>query len=452
MKLTQTLSAIMCSIILISGVSCSKINDFEKQLDELDSRVTAMESQIKDLNSNVASLKYLTEGAVITDVEETTTGYELTLSDGSTVTINHGTDGENGTTPTVSIDEDGYWVINGEKQSVKAHGTDGVTPKFSVDAEDYWTISYDNGATWVRVKDAAGNDVKAKVTLEGNDNVVAQDTFFADVELKDDVLVLTLKDNTVVNVPVIKGFSFIIKKDGAPVQRLQEIEEGTAVTYDVEQTGVASAAIIACPAGFDVELTDNSLTVTALPATKASASLSKDLAILAVSDKGVSAVVKIQIEKVAPKLEATLLNETHECYSFNSVKLSATFKNTDRIHCLIKAATEEPATADDLKAQTAVEANEGVATLSKSDLIPSTDYVAYYLASDGTNFGEDVQTFEFTTRAVSENNLYEKFMTEGKITVAGMEITKETYPTPTYICRGTSSRGLPKTQASTQRA
>ena len=49
MKLTQTLSAIMCSIILISGVSCSKINDFEKQLDELDSRVTAMESQIKDL-------------------------------------------------------------------------------------------------------------------------------------------------------------------------------------------------------------------------------------------------------------------------------------------------------------------------------------------------------------------------------------------------------------------
>ena len=305
MKLKQIISALTFACFLLGGTSCSKLSDFEKQLGELESKVVALEAQISALNQNVASLKYLTEGAVITEINEISNGYELTLSDGRKLTISHGT---NGNTPSISINEDGYWVINGVVQTVNAYGQNGVTPKFSVDADGYWVVSYDNGTSYERIKDAAGNPVKAKVEISGGSYVEA-DSFFSDVKVVDDLLVLTLKDGTVVEVPIVKGFKFVISKDGNLVEGIQKIAYGATVTYDVEQLGVASAAIVACPAGFDVELTETTLSVTASPAeseeeddenkyiTKASASLSKDLAILVVSKKGLSILAKMQLEK-----------------------------------------------------------------------------------------------------------------------------------------------------------
>ena len=311
MKLKQIISALTFACFLLGGTSCSKLSDFEKQLGELESKVVALEAQISALNQNVASLKYLTEGAVITEINEISNGYELTLSDGRKLTICHGsngTNGTNGTTPTISINEDGYWVINGVVQPVNAYGQNGVTPKFSVDADGYWVVSYDNGASYERIKDAAGNPVKAKVEISGGSYVEA-DSFFSDVKVVDDLLVLTLKDGTVVEVPIVKGFKFVSSKNGNLVEGIQKIVYGATVIYDVEQLGVASAAIVACPAGFDVELTETTLSVTASPAeseeeddenkyiTKASASLSKDLAILVVSKKGLSILAKMQLEK-----------------------------------------------------------------------------------------------------------------------------------------------------------
>ena len=311
MKLKQIISALTFACFLLGGTSCSKLSDFEKQLGELESKVVALEAQISALNQNVASLKYLTEGAVITEINEISNGYELTLSDGRKLTISHGTNGTNGTngnTPSISINADGYWVINGVVQTVNAYGQNGVTPTFSVDADGYWVVSYDNGASYERIKDAAGNPVKAKVEISGGSYVEA-DSFFSDVKVVDDLLVLTLKDGTVVEVPIVKGFKFVISKDGNLVEGIQKIVYGATVIYDVEQLGVASAAIVACPAGFDVELTETTLSVTASPAeseeeddenkyiTKASASLSKDLAILVVSKKGLSILAKMQLEK-----------------------------------------------------------------------------------------------------------------------------------------------------------
>ena len=452
MKLKQILSALTLACFLFGGTSCSKFSDFEKQLGELESKVVAIEAQISALNANVSSLKYLTEGAVITEVSETATGYELTLSDGRKLTVNHGvkgadgangtngTNGTDGTTPTISINENGYWVINGVVQTVNAYGQDGVTPKFSVDADGYWVVSYNNGASYEKVKDADGNPVKAKVEIVTGPSVEA-DTFFSSVQVSGNVFVLVLRDGTVVEVPILKGFSFVIKKNGELVDGVQEILEGTTVTFDVEQTGVASAAIVACPAGFDVELTETTLSVTALPVTKASASLSKDIAILAVSTKGLSAMSKIMVEATEPQPEATLANVTSEYYSFNSVKLNATLVNGDRIHCIIKAAAETAATAEELMAKDAVVATEGVAVLGKSSLEPATAYVAYYIASDGTK-SSDVQTFEFSTRAINENNLYEKYAVGQTVTVAGLEISTATYPAAKLINNSSTDKNI----------
>lgn len=57
-----------------------------------------------------------------------------------------GKDGEDGESPTITISDDGYWVINGVKSNVKATGEDGQkgedgrTPTISISEDGYWVI------------------------------------------------------------------------------------------------------------------------------------------------------------------------------------------------------------------------------------------------------------------------------------------------------------------------
>ena len=203
--------------------ACTDLAKIEDRLDDLDSKVTALQAQISALNNNVETFKYLKDGAVITEIQEVAGGYELTLSDGRKLTVNHGENGTNGNTPTISINENGFWVINGDIQTVPATGVDGVTPKFAVDADGYWVVSYNKGTSYERVNDADGNPVKAKVEIT-NGTPVEADSFFSSVEVKDNLLVLTLRaDGTEVEVPIVKGFKFVISKNGNLVEDVQKI-------------------------------------------------------------------------------------------------------------------------------------------------------------------------------------------------------------------------------------
>lgn len=66
-----------------------------------------------------------------------------------------GEDGQDGQTPTITIDTDGYWVINGEKTDVMAKGQDGTSPTVSINNDGYWVI---NGEpTNVKAKGEAGS-------------------------------------------------------------------------------------------------------------------------------------------------------------------------------------------------------------------------------------------------------------------------------------------------------
>lgn len=293
MKLNKIFAAMTAILGLSCMISCSDLSGIEDRLDKVESEIKKFDTLVEELNTNVESLYYLKDGNVITkDPVQTEKGWEIELSNGKKIEILNGISGNS---PVVSI-KDGYWYIDGVKQDVKAAATDGKTPQFGVDAAGYWTISFDGG-TPSRVKDAEGKDVPAKVEVTGGDS------YFASVEVKDNCLVLKLRDNenTEISVPIVKGFSFVVKKAGALVEGVQKIAEGTSEEFDVEQTGVASAAIVACPAGFEAELTDTKLVVTATAETKASASTAKDLAILAISEKGFSMMSKIQIEKGTPE-------------------------------------------------------------------------------------------------------------------------------------------------------
>ncbi|MGI6572386.1 MAG: PL29 family lyase N-terminal domain-containing protein [Fermentimonas sp.] len=153
-------------------------------------------------------------------------GYELTMSDGSKITLKHGTDGTdgkdgkdgadgkdgvNGVTPEISVKlhDDGllYWTINGEflfdadgnmipaqgkdgkdgndgndgsdgadgtpgkdgkdgadgaQGAQGADGKDGITPQLRINADLYWEMSLDGGTTWQLLMDADNNPIKAQ--------------------------------------------------------------------------------------------------------------------------------------------------------------------------------------------------------------------------------------------------------------------------------------------------
>ncbi len=114
------------SLFLAGGmVSCS---DYDDDINSLNERVDALEKTVAELQ------KAIEAGAVITNVESTENGVKVTLSDGKTFEVKNGTNGVDGKPGSVvSIDEEGYWCIDGVRQTdgqgnpYKAQGEKGDT-------------------------------------------------------------------------------------------------------------------------------------------------------------------------------------------------------------------------------------------------------------------------------------------------------------------------------------
>lgn len=136
---------VLGSVLLAGGmVSCS---DYDDDIDSLNNRVTAVEQTVKELQDKINA------GAVITDVQTVEKGVKVTLSDGSSFTLENGKDGSAGSV--VTMGSDGYWYIDGQKtenpwKGEKGDkgdqgdpGTSGTTApsKYYVPNEDgYWYV------------------------------------------------------------------------------------------------------------------------------------------------------------------------------------------------------------------------------------------------------------------------------------------------------------------------
>ena len=125
------LSGIVFRALMVSStgtfVSCK---DYDDDIDELTSRVDGIESQIKDLEAKINAANW------ITSVTPATGGFTVAFNDGSSYTITNGKDGEAGAAGTEwTISEDGFWVCNGEKTTVKAVGQDGAQGEPGKDAQ-----------------------------------------------------------------------------------------------------------------------------------------------------------------------------------------------------------------------------------------------------------------------------------------------------------------------------
>lgn len=90
-----TLILLAAAAIIAGSVSCSKVNDIDKRLAQLEQTVSDLKTQI-------------TAGAVITSVEKTSDGCTFTLSNGQSYVVTNGKDGTDGEAiiADVKIEED----------------------------------------------------------------------------------------------------------------------------------------------------------------------------------------------------------------------------------------------------------------------------------------------------------------------------------------------------------
>jgi hypothetical protein len=104
-------------LTVVTVCSCYNDNDLWDKVNDLDGRVETLETTVKKMNSEITTLQSLVDalnqGKVITNTEQTSDGYTLTFSDGSTVSIKNGKNGTDAPVIGVKADKDGiyYWTI-----------------------------------------------------------------------------------------------------------------------------------------------------------------------------------------------------------------------------------------------------------------------------------------------------------------------------------------------------
>lgn len=188
-------SYILLTLMAVSFVGC-KMDDLKDDVNDLKDRVTLMEEQIKILNDNVEVFAYVLDSQqkTISSVTESDGQYIITLSDGSTMTLTVGKPGSV-VQPTISVDENGYWVVNGLSTGVKAVGENGK------DGDGYPEFRVQNGKWQVRFGDGEWTDVNGGDLGTG---ASLGDQFFESASLSEDGTVFTIlrTDGTEYALPV----------------------------------------------------------------------------------------------------------------------------------------------------------------------------------------------------------------------------------------------------------
>lgn len=235
----------MASFALLVG--CTQ--ELESRLSDVESRLAKVEDQVKELNSQVSLIQQLLNGKYFVQSAEALSdgsGYKLVLVDGDgnmlEKTVLNGKTGKDGVSPVVSVkqDIDGnyYWTLNGEwllvdGKKVRANGTDG---KDGADAPST-EFKVENGKWYVKIGDGAWRYVGEAVT-EVTGPIVAIDAS------ADDVVKITLADNTVLEVPkasvavklqiLVDAAAFASVKAGQTQSTEYEVKVPAGVTYTLD--------------------------------------------------------------------------------------------------------------------------------------------------------------------------------------------------------------------------
>ena len=155
--------------LLMCGFAACDTTDLERDINSLKDRVEDYEAQVQKLNDDMNIIRVLLDGnKTITSYSFDGTNYTLTLSNGETLTLTQGVMGAN--YPSITIGENGNWIIAGKDSGVKAEAEDGkdapYTPQFKIENENWW-VSYDGKNTWENlgvVATGTPSDKKSPIT------------------------------------------------------------------------------------------------------------------------------------------------------------------------------------------------------------------------------------------------------------------------------------------------
>lgn len=306
------------------------IDDLKDKVAALEQQIASLKQEATKINNDIAAMKAIADGIAITKVTENADGgYTVTFSDGKSYTIANGQKGDQGPqgpqgpegaacTPMMRIDAEGYWQVSydggttweypgGEKISALgqtgatgdqgAQGQTGATPQISVDSEGYWTVSYDGGKTFERMKDAAGNEIKAVVS-EGTGNVSYKSVFESvSYSAENSTLQVVLAGTTeVLEIPVGGAALAQLYAGENPVEGVQTFAAGETKSYTVKAPTADMVKVVGYPDGWTVALKEMTLDVTAPAAqSRATADSATDVSLLVVMKNGLATVLRMQV-------------------------------------------------------------------------------------------------------------------------------------------------------------
>ena len=259
-------------LLAVLFVSCTN-DKLEQRISSLEERMAALESVYGEINDNATALNALyKENLLILQYSErnengTVVGYDLRLSDGSTLHITFGKNVE-GIAPMIGVNDMGQWVVSfdgGEtftpiEGAASPWAKDGKSPIVSVDKYGFWQISLDSGKTWQRIVDADGDPISA---VDGKSLAPASYCFFDKVSFNKETgnLDIKLVTGETFSIPLASEASISLKyydeKEGAYVygNRLNE--------FPAEISGVSDMVFIDVPDGWNLWMENDKLVVEA---------------------------------------------------------------------------------------------------------------------------------------------------------------------------------------------
>jgi hypothetical protein len=277
-------------LTVVTVCSCYNDDDLWDKVNDLDGRVETLETTVKKMNSEITTLQSLVDalnqGKVITNTEQTSDGYTLTFSDGSTVSIKNGKNGTDAPVIGVKADEDGiyYWTIttNGTTEwlpdATNKLKVTGTTPVMGVDSDGYWTVDTGEGAK--RINGTDGKPVKAK----GQDG----DSFFKSVTVNDNHVIVTLADGTSFTLPTVTTPEIIFENNDTG------IKVGETKTFNLKYTKVEDCFLVSIPDGWKATLNNTEFIVTA-PNTLTANNRNGEFKFIASDTEGTCKIIKLSV-------------------------------------------------------------------------------------------------------------------------------------------------------------
>ncbi len=186
----KVLSAFALALLL---VGCAKEYDDT----DLKNRVTTLETKVGNLEAQMTAANKVALGQYVQKVEKTEEGVTVTYGDGTVVTLKISGGAGAGTLGVIQQDGLLYWAIDGEMLLYENKGL--LVSQVS-------NIYVEDGKLYA---DIAGK----KTELGGfSGGTSLQDGIFKNIEVTAENVVLTLSDNSTVNIPIGSAFKLVIAK------------------------------------------------------------------------------------------------------------------------------------------------------------------------------------------------------------------------------------------------